>query len=368
MKDAGLNVPDFLVISTEIITQFLAPVLADIELLAAQNTQENTLETAEKIKKLIDTLTYSASFTNSLFSTCTTLFGTDYTISIRSSAADEDGENSSFAGQHSSFLYVNQHRLLQKITASIVSAWGVNALTYRMAHHISLQHIQYAIIVQKMIDTKKSGVGFSMNIQGNMADMILVAGYGVGEGIVSDLVETDTYFINRLDQKITQETVTKEQQLIYTSAKGLHIAPVEKEKQQLPVLSSKEILQVAEVMQKAEKLLKNIADIEFSFNKKGILFILQMRPVTGINIGDIKILDNTNIVESYPEVSLPLTYGFVKESYAKVFSHAAKFFWISAKNRKQLAPIFDNLIGHYSGRIYYRLDNWYRMMSQLFFF
>ncbi len=366
MKDTGLNMPDFFIIPTTTINEILAPIRADIELLIAKTTPNNVIETAEKIKQLIVTLTYSESFTNALFTSCTNHFGTDYLIAVRSSATDEDGENVSFAGQHNSFLYVDKKTLTQKITASIISAWSVNALTYRMAHQIPTTNIQYAIIVQNMIDATKSGVGFSMNVQGNMADMILVAGYGIGEGIVTDLVETDSYFINRLHHKITKKIVEKKQQLIYTSSKALHLVNLKKERQDLSTLSDKEVLQVAKLLEKTEKLLENIADIEFSFDKNGNLFILQMRPVTGINSANIKILDNTNIVESYPEISLPLTFGFVKKAYAKVFRNTSRFFWISATARKQLEPIFDNLLGYYSGRIYYRLDNWYRMMSQLF--
>ena len=116
-------------------------------------------------------------------------------------------------------------------------------------------------------------------------------------------------------------------------------------------------------MARAEKALHAPADIEFSFDKNGKLFLLQMRPVTTLHRDRLKILDNTNIVESYPGITLPLTYSFVLQAYAKVFTGSSGAFMISAETIKKYEAVFDNLLMHFYGRLYYRLDNWYRMLA-----
>ena len=103
--------------------------------------------------------------------------------------------------------------------------------------------------------------------------------------------------------------------------------------------------------------------MEFSFDKNGRLFLLQMRPITTISFNDIKILDNTNIVESYPEVTLPLSFSFALKAYEKVFTGSSDAFWVPKKVVEKDIIIFENLLAHYCGRVYYRLDNWYRMMG-----
>ena len=61
-------------------------------------------------------------------------------------------------------------------------------------------------------------------------------------------------------------------------------------------------------------------DIEFAI-KDDVIYVLQARPITTLHSDNILILDNSNIVESYPGVSLPLTQSFVKEIYYKIFRY-----------------------------------------------
>jgi len=366
MKSSGLQIPEFIIVSVKSVNEFIAPIRQDIENILMNTNYDNVIDASRKIAHLFDSVNFSDSFISILHTACHTAFGLHYKLAVRSSAPDEDGENTSFAGQHKSYLYVEKTKLPQKIKASIISAWSVNALTYRLSNHLSLKNIEYAVILQKMVDATKSGVGFSMNIQGNMAEMVLVAGYGLGEGIVSDLVETDSYFINRLDNRISQKIVTKQKKVVYSTQDGVHVADVEAYFKESAVLNKQEIIAVGNLLKKTAQILGKISDIEFSFDNKNELHLLQMRPVTGINTNDIQILDNTNIVESYPGISLPLTFDFVSHSYTKVFESARSHFWVPTKTKEELQVQFNNLLGYYSGRIYYRLDNWYQLMSQLF--
>lgn len=364
LYNSKLNVPDFIVLSVALINQIIAPVRSEIERLI--NSSNNINSTSKEIEDLILSVKIAQEIKEKIGTKCEEYFGKNYRVAIRSSAVDEDNNLHSFAGQHKSYLYVNQTKLFEKIIKSIASAWSINALNYRKKKGISLQNILYAIVIQKMVNALKSGVGFSMNIQGNMADGVVVAGYGLGEGIVSDQIETDTYYINRLNSSISKIINTKDSKVSFNEESGLILSKVIKKNREIAVLSNDEIEKVSEVLKQTENLLGTISDIEFSFTEKNELFILQMRPVTGIKLSDLKILDNTNIVESYPGISLPLSFSFVKDAYKNVFINVANLFWVSSQTKESLQSVFENLLGYYQGRIYYRLDNWYRMMSEVF--
>jgi len=362
LKEKKIKTPNFFVLPASTIDALIHPIKNNIEIILQKN---NLTDAAKEIENLFDQFTFSEKSIKELYKQLSTFFNKNTYFSVRSSAIDEDSSTYSFAGLHKSLLYTSKNTFLKHLKESIASAWSLNALSYREKHQISFHQIKIAIIVQEMVDAQKSGIGFSMNVQGNMADSILVAGFGLGEGIVTDLVATDSYFINRLDKTIKKHIVNKKEQLLFIDKK-LILKKVAKKQQKQEVLSDIEIQKVSKILRLAEKMLDTIADIEFSFDKKGTLFILQMRPVTSISFSDVKILDNTNIGESYPEITLPLTFSFIKKSYYEVFKNASTHFSIPAKTRKNLDASFQDLLGYYQGRVYYRLDNWYKIMSQIY--
>lgn len=364
-KIASANIisPKFFVLSVSFTNKIIHPIREKIEILLSSELELHSI--AAEIALLFESLSFSKVLSEEIENKFEAFFK-NQKVAVRSSAVDEDSFDNSFAGQHMSFMYVDKPNLVPFIKKSIASAWSINALAYRKNRELSRQHICIAIIVQEMIDAEKSGIGFSMNVQGNMDDMILTTGYGLGEGIVSDQVVTDTYYIARNTNNIKNEIRCKNTKLVYAKTKGLSLEKLEKSKQKTAILDSNEIIQIKSLLQKTEQLLGTPSDIEFSFTKDRKLFLLQMRPITGINKQSIKILDNTNIAESYPEISLPLTFSFVKNAYSKVFKHASSVFWISKELQNSMDGVFKNLLGYHQGRVYYRLDNWYRMMSKIF--
>ncbi|MEZ4967053.1 MAG: PEP/pyruvate-binding domain-containing protein [Saprospiraceae bacterium] len=361
MQAEGFPVPPFLVLSCEAVDELLSPLRGDIEkycdglsaLVDAQLAQQ-----AGDIRQKIAGLDLPHAFTKSVAMDCRRLFGPEYRVAVRSSVAGEDGEKASFAGQHATFLDVREGELGEKILAVIASAYNFNALKYRQIHRLPATGIQIAVIVQQMVDAGTSGVSFSMNPAGNLADITIVAGHGSGEGIVGDRVETDTYTVNR-------QTETIEDRSVGVTFSPKSAAP-EGFKDSTPVLTNEQIGQVARYTLAAETLLGAPADLEFSFDKKGRLFILQMRPVTTIGRGPIRILDNTNIVESYPGITLPLSFSFAVKAYERVFSSSSRAFMVPRAAIRNFSEVFSQLLAHYKGRVYYRLDNWYRMMALVY--
>jgi pyruvate,water dikinase len=217
-----------------------------------------------------------------------------------------------------------------------------------------------------MVFATRSGIAFSMNSNGNMADAVINCGFGMGEGIVMDQVAADCYHVNRALRSITRSIVRKEYSMEYSPDKGIHLADIPIEKQIQSALTDTEILAVYDQVRLAEKVLGKPADIEFVWGDDGELYMLQMRPITTIQREDLIVLDNTNIVESYPNITLPLSYSFASMAYTNLFRRSAKAFWISSERFDSNSEVFSKLIEHFYGRVYYRLDNWYRMMALVY--
>lgn len=327
MLKAGLNVPPFFVIKAE------------------QMARPESIH-SEELEAAFDQLT-----------------GATGHVSVRSSASIEDGAAFSFAGQFYTGLFVDKQHLQEEIQKCWASASGSNIGEYMRLNKIEAGAFPFAVVVQKMIPATRSGIGFSMRPGGNLANMCIVAGYGAGEGVVMGKVETDTYLLNRSNNELQKTILEKTEQFAF--ADKAKILPVEEEQRLKPALSDKEIREVGELLLKTELLLAMPSDIEFCMDEKGELYLLQMRPITGIETKNIKILDNTNIIESYPGISLPLTFDFARDAYAKLFRSSARAFWVSEKEIDDLDPVFEQLIAHVEGRIYYRLDNWYRMLGRV---
>jgi pyruvate,water dikinase len=366
MQKAGFPVPYFIVLNSKFIETLLLPINKDIylqmnEIKAAND--EKILSVSENIQKKIRGLEFPLILQEEINQICLKAFGENYCVAVRSSACMEDGTKASFAGQYETFLFVDEKHLIPKILDCVASCFGAGVLRYQLFHGIVKTEVQFAVIVQEMINADKSGIGFSMNINENLADMILVAGYGLGQGIVNDSIESDTFIINRQYKTIEKRINRKKSGLRFSSETGLKEAPVDENLQDKEILDREEINQITDYLLKTEKLLGMPSDIEFSFDQDGKLYILQMRPITTLNIRDIKILDNTNIVESYPGITLPLSFSFALMAYNMVFRGSSKAFWISARTIRKQSDIFENLLEHVHGRIYYRLDNWYQMIS-----
>jgi len=367
MEKAGFNVPPFFILSQFEIESLFEGILPEIEnnlieIISPDNYKLPSI--CNSIRQLILEYNFSEELSHQILKKCKSLFGDNYRIAVRSSAMSEDSTNKSFAGQHATFLYCSEDTVIQKIKECMASAWSYNAISYRLIHGVSIRNIKYAIILQKMEFAEKSGICFSMNSNGNLADAVINAGYGIGEGIVTDKVETDSFYINRTTKSIYKNCVLKKNAIIFENQ--IITTSVHKDLQSKPVLNDDEILMVYDLSFKAENILGKPADIEFLYTSKGELFILQMRPITTINIKDIVVLDNTNIVESYPGITLPLSFSFAAVAYSNVFRNSAKAFWVSAKKFNLNNNVFDNLLSHFYGRIYYRLDSWYKMMALVY--
>jgi len=200
-------------------------------------------------------------------------------VSVRSSATAEDQADASFAGQQESFINVKGNQeLLEKVKQCFASIFTARATFYRKKKGFD-GLVGIAAIVQKMVNSDKSGVMFSRHPVKNNDEILLEAVFGQGEGIVSGKIKPDQYIITR-DLEIKEKKIADKKIAIVRTAGGqTKTVQLEPEKSNQQVLKTYEIKQLAEQAIKLEEHYDKPQDIEFAIENEDI-YILQTRPIT----------------------------------------------------------------------------------------
>lgn len=207
----------------------------------------------------------------------------DELVSVRSSATAEDLPTASFAGQQETFLNVKgEANLIQKIKEVWASLFEARAIFYR--HEKKFDHLKVAIAipVQKMVESEKSGVMFTLDpVTDDKTKIIIEAIYGLGELIVQGKVTPDHYEVSKTDFSILSKKVSIQNVLykkVGTKNKEVKIPKKTGEKQKV---TDAQIIELAKIGKKIEDHYYFPQDIEWAIEKNKI-YIVQTRPVTTI--------------------------------------------------------------------------------------
>jgi hypothetical protein len=227
-----------------------------------------------------------------------------------------------------------------------------------------------AVIVQEMIDAEVAGVAFGMNpVNGNKEEKVISAVYGLGEGLVSGLMDSDNFILK--NGEVIAQLAEKKQQVLFDqhSGNGTLLKDVEKALQLKPTLSDQQVVEIGKLLGLLNTALQHPQDIEFAY-KNNTLYLLQTRPVTTTTTrntpnGEYILWDNSNIVESYPGVTTPLTFSFISSSYEEAYKIFCSYMGVSSAVIKSNERVFANTLGLIKGRVYYNLRTWYHMLALL---
>lgn len=201
-------------------------------------------------------------------------------VAVRSSATTEDLADASFAGQQDTYLNVKgKSELIHNVKKCFASLFTARATYYRNKKGFKHENSHLAVVVQKMVDSSKSGVIFSKDPSYKSDNTTIEAVFGLGEGIVSGSITPDKYIVSEnleiLDKKISEKKIA------YTRASSgdKSIVKLSKEKATQQVLKESEIIRLAELALKLEEHYKKPQDIEFAIEGTEI-YIVQTRPIT----------------------------------------------------------------------------------------
>lgn len=372
LGELGLPVPPWFCITTE----FYGHVLRDLEdRIAARFTGLDFADpaavraVAQQIQREIRAQSVPRADEQALLAHFDASFEAGSWVAVRSSAVGEDSASDSFAGQMDSFLFVTRADLTDRVLACFASAYSERAVRYRYARKRS-NAARVAIIVQQMIDSRVSGILFTRDPTAADSRRVMVsAAFGLGEGIVSGKVESDTFLVDLPEGAVTARQIgEKRSRVVFDAAsgRGTKLEEVPASEQKSPTLTQDALLAIVETGRRLERSFGAPQDVEWALDQAGSFFVLQTRPITTFAGGRETIFDNANIVESFPGLSLPLTFSFARAAYELVLAQASRRYGVSeevlASNRRAL---HGNLVALIHGRMYYNLGNWYRLIEVL---
>lgn len=343
VKDTGVQIPEFAVISADYLSSLLPA--------------DTTLP-----KDFIQSYQFSDDFLSEVSS----IFKNTDFVAVRSSALNEDGNESSFAGQYETKLFVTKETLNDALVAVWISAYSHRVETYKQQNNISGTGI--AIIVQRMIDADVAGVAFAVNpLTGNDNETVINAAWGLGEGVVSGEIDADLFIVEQ--GKISQQIAEKKWAIKFDeqAKNGTNKVLLSKVQSEQACLNEQQILAVASLVKQLSAHFNAPQDIEFAFENE-VLYLLQTRPITAITKHKpekITIWDNSNIIESYSGITLPLTFSFIVKMYNAVYTQLSLILGVKPKTIAENADVYANMLGSLWGKVYYNLNNWHKSLSLL---
>jgi pyruvate,water dikinase len=262
------------------------------------------------------------------------LLGSSY-FAVRSSAAGEDGDKKSYAGHFYSAIAIKRNDLAKEVKKVISSFADFSG----------------SVIIQEFIPSDVSGVSFSDNGEG----LILVnSNFGLCKNVVEGKA-CDEYVLNK-EGDLIRESVSKNKPVL-----TLQDGKLQESERSEPSISSAQLDQVVKLAKKAESFFKKPQDIEWCYLGEK-LYLLQSRPVTAnIAVPEEEYYDSANIAESYSGIVLPLTASFAELVYKQVYIDFLRMSGVPVAALTKHSYVFENLLGFFHGRMYYNMNNWYRM-------
>ena len=329
-------------------------------------------------------------------------------FAVRSNFSAEDGGEHSFAGQFLTRLNVKREKVeeaVQEVFASYAGSLDYKEKANRgKEEYCSQKHGKAeqgkaeqgkaeqgkaeqkkaeqrkvgssveTVIIQEMLFPEKSGVLFTKNPKGLLSEMVAVLGQGLGDKVVEDQENVltyhyfpgeclyqegklrDNYMGDEKDADLEKASRIRLENENFADSKKDHRAGT-------LVLTEKELKTLFTLGERIEQLFQKPMDIEFAI-EGGKIYILQAREITTLDTHlPIRILDNSNISESFPGICLPLSVSFAKEMYSGIFTSLGRRFL--GKKVSSYKELFQRMVGEFSGRMYYEISSWYDILRLL---
>ncbi|MDD3825523.1 MAG: PEP/pyruvate-binding domain-containing protein [Anaerolineae bacterium] len=213
--------------------------------------------------------------------------GTEEPVAVRSSATAEDLAGASFAGQQDTILNViGEEELLQAVRKCWSSLFTSQAIFYRCRQGFDDREVSMGVVVQKMIDSEKSGVSFTADpVLRNRYQMVVEAVWGLGEGIVSGTITPDHYKVDKETYEIDDEFIPTKKIMFCRKAPcegqrgGVEVLPVPEDRADVRVLTEDELRKLIDLGNLVEEHFGCPQDIEWCITGNEI-YLLQSRPIT----------------------------------------------------------------------------------------
>jgi pyruvate,water dikinase len=203
-------------------------------------------------------------------------------VAVRSSATAEDLPGASFAGQQETFLNILGKDLANSVQNCWSSLFTPRAIFYREQQGFEHDKVSMAVVVQQMVDSEKAGVVFTTNpMSGDKNQLIIEAGWGLGEGVVSGTVTPDHYVMDKEKLKLIEKEIGEKDMMFTKDKKTGRTVKVKLKgkKRTAQVLNESEMKEVTKISMDIENHYGSPQDIEWAIVKDKV-FMTQSRPIT----------------------------------------------------------------------------------------
>ena len=205
-------------------------------------------------------------------------------VAVRSSSVDEDGGSASFAGQHESYLNVVG---LDAVAGAVRRCWESactsRAVEYRRRQGLALESVRLAVLVQRLVAADVSAVVFSANpVTGSREEVVIEAGWGLGESIVGGTITPDTYVVRKEDLAVVSQTISEKTRMTVPVRGGTREVETPRFLRARPALDEVQTVEMVRLAMDLEREMGCPVDVECAY-EDGRLYLLQCRPVTALD-------------------------------------------------------------------------------------
>ncbi|MCB9805965.1 hypothetical protein H6775_02265 [Candidatus Nomurabacteria bacterium] len=286
MLNAGIPVPDGFVVLADTFEKFIAETDLNVEIDSILSTvDKEAMHTIEEASSTIQELILNSETPKDIADEILDQFdklGAEF-VAVRSSATSEDSAEHAWAGQLDSFLNTKRENIVETVKKCWASLFTPRAIFYRFEKDLGDTDISVAVVVQKMVNSEKSGIAFSVHpVTEDHNQLIIEAGFGLGEAIVSGQITPDSYVVEKDEMNILDVNVAEQERGMFRDEKGGNKWEDLGENGSQQVLTGKQIIEFSDLIIRIEKHYGIPQDIEWAMEGDNF-YVVQSRPITTLS-------------------------------------------------------------------------------------
>jgi len=295
LQRAGIAVPPGCAVTTDAFRHFLdacdrgGAIRQRIEALAADDLAAIGRASAE-LRALIERVQLPSVLGDGIAAALERICGreADAPMAVRSSATSEDSAEASFAGLQDTYLWVRgADAVVEHVRKCCASLYSVESIGYRRRLGMSEEGLAMAVVIQRMVDARSSGVMFTRSpTTGDRSVVALEASWGLGSAVVSGEVTPDRFVVAKVTGEIVRRDVSVKlrRHRPHPSGFGVLDEEVPEAQRTIAAVSDAEVLALAAIARKVERHYGCPQDIEWAIAEGAAsgegVFLLQSRPET----------------------------------------------------------------------------------------
>ncbi len=251
-----------------------------------RNSDDSLTKASEKIRDIFEKCEIPSDLKKDIISSYHKLFGNNKEgfVAVRSSATAEDLPDASFAGQQETYLNVHgEDDLFDKVRKCWSSLFTARAIAYREKQGFAHEDVKLAVVVQKMVNSEVSGIMFTVDPNSGVKEIVIEAGFGLGEAIVGGEVTPDTYKVDKSTMTVKKKRISTQKWKYTKDAKDGHTVKVNipEKQQKIQKIDDRRVSEVAEIGRQIEIHYDKPMDMEWCIEDNKV-YIVQARPITAV--------------------------------------------------------------------------------------